>query len=469
VRLTAKKNNKFLKAITTSILNWPVKTLIVGLFSASLFSSCSDPSNIGLELDPNSNQIGVYYTEIPLTASMIMLDSINTTNSGSFVFGGKNSEFFGKIDAIAFSRMYINSILPLPASDAVLDSVKFNFRVGSVLADNLGTPKTINVHFMNEPIQDISYFNKDRLSFEPTPFVKAKFNFSAKQDTLVSVKINNNLASSLFQEMKKASTFNDIFSFREFIKGIAFTGENGEETSFSLRPGNSTGFVVFYKNPGDTVQKIYPISTSQSRHFNYAVSDRRGTPTEKIVEAQKPYEVGDKVGILSNVGLTVKINTLPLEQMMDTLKNAVFNEVRLEIGPLNEVIASNSPPNLLQLYFFGANNRLVLNSFAEQISVQADGQPQLGKDANNKPTPFAPSPAFVAFNTERKTYSQSITSYSNAVYRLGLQRTDFMLYPRLRNASSGAVEDAFNTTLREVIFDQRTIKLKIFYSKTKSL
>jgi len=458
-----------LKAITTFTQIWPAKTAITSLLAASLLTSCADPSNIGLELDPNSNQLGVYYQEIPLTASMVMMDSVNTTNAGYLVFGKKNSDFFGKIEGLAFSRLYMNSSLPLPLEGATLDSVRFNLRVVSVLGDNLNTPKTINLHFLNEPIRDISYFNKDKLDFEAVPFATGKFNFSSKQDTGVSVKLNSTLANSLFQEMKNKDTFKDIFSFREFIKGITFTGEEGEQTTFSIRPGNTTGLVVFYKNPGDTIQKVYPISTVQSRYFNYAVSDRSGTPIQAITEAQKPYDVGPKVGVLSNVGLTVKLNTLPLEQFLDTLKNVVFNEVRLEIGPLEQVIDTNFPPNFLQLYFFNDKNRLVLNSLGEQISVQADGQPQQAKDADGNLTPSTAAPALLALNTDKKVFSQSITSYTNAVYRNGLQRTDYLLYPRLRNPINNGVEDAFNTSFREVIFNQNTIKLKIYYSKIKSL
>jgi len=458
-----------LKAITTFTQIWPVKIVANSLIAAALFTSCADPSNIGLELDPNSNQLGVFYQEIPLSASMIMLDSVNTTNAGSLVFGKKDSEFFGKIEGIGFTRMYMNSALPLPLEGATLDSVKFNVRVSSVLSENLSTSKSINVHFMTEPIRDLNYYNKDRLEFEQAPFASGKFNFSSKQDTSVSIKVNATLANSLFQEMKNNQTFSDIFSFREFIKGIAFTGVDGEQTTFSVRPGNSTGFVVFYKNPGDTIQKVYPISTVQSRYFNYAVSDRTGTPLQAITEPQKPFDVGPKVGVLSNVGLTVKINTLPLELFLDTLRNVVFNEVRLEIGPLDQVVETNFPPNFLQMYFFSDQNNQILNSLGEQISVQADGQPQQIKDADGKLIPSAAAPALLAFNAEKKVFSQSITSYTNAVYRNGLQRTDYLLYPRLRNPINNAVEDAFNTSLREVIFNQNSIKLKIYYSKIRGL
>jgi hypothetical protein len=458
-----------LKAITTYTQTWPVKSLFTGLIAASLFTSCADPSNIGLELDPNASQLSVFYKEIPLSASMMMLDSLNTTNSGALVFGNKTSDFFGDIEGIGFIRLYMNANLPLPKEGATLDSVKFNFRVSSVLGESLAQPKTINVHLLNEPMRDIGYFNKDKLAYESNPIVVGKFNFSGKQDTLVSIKANPTFSSNLFQEMKKGDVFKDIFAFREFLKGVAFTGVDGEEATFTVRPGNNTGFVIFYKNPGDTVQKIYPISTAQSRHFNYAVSNRTGTPLEKIIEAQKPYDVGSKVGILSNVGLTVKLNTLPLEQFLDTLKNVVFNEVRLEIGPLEQVIATNSPPNLLQLYFLNDQNRLMGNSLGEQISVQADGQPQQVKDEKGNLTPYAAAPAFVAFNAEKKIYGQGITSYTNAVYKANLQRVDLMLYPRLRNPSNNTVEDAFNTSFREVIFNQNSIKLKIFYSKTQGL
>jgi hypothetical protein len=361
VRLTAaKKTNSFLKVITTSIQTLPAKLAGGLIISLTIASSCSDPSNIGLELDPNNNQIGVFYTEIPLSASMVLLDSFNTTNQGSLVVGGTSSDFFGDTEGIGFSRLAINPDAVLPTSASIFDSLKFNFQVESVLANTLETSKSLKVHLLTEAIQDTIYFNSDRLSFNPTTIAEGSFDFRLRQDTTVSVKMNEEFSARVFQEMTSGNAFRDIFSFRNFISGIAITGTEDEEASFSLRAGNGTGMVLFYHNEGDTVSRAYPMTTAQSRHFNSVTNNRAGTPISSINERGKAYEIGPKVGSKANVGLILKIDTSPIDEFLDTLTNVTFNEILFEVGPVENRDSLNLPPRFMVMYFTNETNKILL-------------------------------------------------------------------------------------------------------------
>ena len=440
--------------------------LVGGLFiSMTIASSCSDPSNIGLDLDPNNNQIGVFFAEIPLSASMVLLDSFNTTNQGSFVVGGESSGFFGKTEGIGFSRLAINVTVPLPKPEAILDSVKFNFQVESATGKDFTTLKSLKVHLLAEEIQDTSYYNFDRLEFDPNSIAEKSFDFSARKDTSVSVLMKNEFAAFIFKEMKKGDAFKNIFSFRKLIHGIAITGNPEQEASVSLRVGNTTGISVYYHYVGDTVPTVYPISTAQSRHFNYVKSDRQGTPTGIIVESGKQYDTGDKVGSKSGLGLVLKIDTSPIDAFLDTLTNVTFNDISFEIGPLEPTSAGNLPPNFIVMNFTNSANKLVTRFDGETLSVQADGQAQQAIDANGNIVPAVAAPALLAYFSETRVYSQRITSYMNAVYRTDLQRNDWILYPN----SPGTPGDDFKKSFREFVVNKNNIKLKIYYSKIRVL
>jgi len=433
--------------------------------SMTIASSCSDPSNIGLDLDPNNNQIGVFFTEIPLPASMVLLDSFNTTNQGSFVVGGETSEFFGKTEGIGFSRLAINSNAPLPKPEAILDSVKFNFQVESITGKDFTTLKSLKVHLLTEEIQDTSYYNFDRLSFDPNSIAESSFDFSARKDTSVSVLMKNEFGAFIFKEMKKGDAFKNIFLFRKLIHGIAILGNPEQEASLSLRVGNTTGISVYYHYVGDTVPTVYPISTAQSRHFNYVKSDRQGTPTGIIVESGKQYDTGDKVGSKSGLGLVIKIDTSPIDAFLDTLKNVTFNDISFEIGPLESASAGNLPPSFIVMNFTNSANKLVTRFDGETLSVQADGQAQQAIDANGNIVPAVAAPALLAYFSEARVYRQRITSYMNAVYRTDLQRNDWILYPN----SPGTPGDDFKKSFREFVVNKNNIKLKIYYSKIRVL
>ncbi len=453
-----------MKVTTTSILTWPAKA-VAGLFiTLSIASSCSDPSSIGLDLDPNNNQIGVFYVEIPLSASMVLEDSFRTTNAGAMVIGGGTSDFFGKTEGIGFSRLSFEPSAPRPGQNATLDSVKFNFRVESVIGDNLSTPKTISVHLLTERILDTTYYNFDRLDFEANPIVQKSFNFSTRQDTLVTAKVDDSFSELIFDELKKGDAFRDIFTFRDLVPGIAFVGNAEEEASTSIALGNTTGLVVYYKNEGDSVTRTYAISTSQSRHFNYVHNDRTGTPTAAITQAGQAYDVGAKVGLKSNLGMLIRLDTSPIDAFLDTLVNVTFNDIEIVIGPLVNNSPTNRPPNSMLMYFTDENNRILTNDIGSQITVQQEGRPQVVTE-EGVARPATSSPGFLFHNNNTNLYRQRMTSYMNAVYRLGLQRTDLLLYPTSNQPGGG---DPFKRSFREFIVDQDNIKLKIYYSKIRA-
>jgi hypothetical protein len=465
VRLTAKKKTNFLKVTTTSIQTSPAK-LAFGLFIIFHFiSSCEDPSNIGLALDPNNNQIGVVYQEIPLSVTVVKQDSLLAVNPDNLVFGGDVSDFFGKTEGIAYSRLLFNRDVTRPLTNAVLDSVRFNFNVRAVNADDLSSTKSIAVHRLKEQIQDINYYNFNGLDYEEDPIFKASFDFSARQDTLVNYDLSDNeFAKLLFEELKDGTIFTDIFTFREYLPGLVFKGDQEEEGSFTVRPGNNTGFVFFYRNEGDTVSRAYPIATgvnlNVARHFNQIINDPTGTPTEAIREPFVAYDLGDRAGSKNSTGLLVKLDMSPLDAFLDTLQNVTFNQVILELGPLERNVATNRPPQFHQMLFTNETNRVLLRSDGRVMSVQPDGRPQV--DPITGEPIFTDSPSLLAHDRERNIYRQTITSHVNAIYRKNIQRRDFLLYPLV----SGV--DEYRHSLREFVIDPQSPVLKIYYSRTRA-
>lgn len=455
-----------MKVTTTYILTWPAKLAFGLLLIFPILSSCEDPSNIGLELDPNNNQIGVFYQEIPLTALVIKQDSLVTTNTETLVFGSDEGDFFGKTEAIAYSRLLFNRDLARPQANAVLDSVRFNFRMAFVNADELTSPKTFQVHRLNEQIGDVDYYNFSSLDYEEDPIFTASFNFSARQDTLVFAKLNENpFALDLFEAIKDGSAFSDVFTFREFLPGIVFKGAENEKASMTVIPGNNTGFVFFFRNEGDTVSRAFPIATginsNTARHFNQIINDPTGTPTEAITERLVAYDLGPRAGSKNNTGILVKLDMSPLDAFLDTLQNVTFNQVILELGPLERNIATNRPPQSLQMFFTNETNRVLLRKDGRMMTVQPDGRPQVDP-TTGEPLSSEP-PAFLNHDREKNIYRQFLTSHVNAIYRGSLERRDFILYPIIIGMS-----DEYKQSLREFVIDSRSPVLKIYYSKTRA-
>jgi hypothetical protein len=467
-----KKTNNFLKVITTSIQSLPAKIAASLLAITVLAGACTDPSEI--ILDPDNNQIGVFYKEIPLSASMVLLDSFSTTRSGAMVVGGDVSPFFGKTEATAYSRLSFNPGGKAPTEEAIFDSAKFHLNIGALSGTGFNQIKTFTIHRLQEQILDTTYYNFNSLPFEESAIAEGSFILKADTINAVSMDLENELALDLFNKLKsKDPVFDNLFSFRDYFPGIAITGDPEQQVTASIAPGSGTGISLYYHYKDDTVATVYPINTIQSRYFNQIQNDRTGTPTEQITEAGVAYELdGNLIGSKANIGLVIKLDTDPISDFLDTLTNVTFNQFSLEMGPLENFPETKRPISNIIMYFADDDNKIMQRKDGNRISVQDEGQAQIdGTDAEGDIVPSVSRPNSLIFNSEKFTYSQQLNSYVNAIYRSGLERTDLILYPRSPNTSTASpiavADDEFRHSLREYIVNKNTIKLKIYYSKVK--
>jgi hypothetical protein len=95
------------------------------------------------------------------------------------------------------------------------------------------------------------------------------------------------------------------------------------------------------------------------------------------------------------------------------------------------------------------------------MMVQQDGTQQV--DLVTGEPAYSDRPAILAHLRDENVYRQFLTSHMNAVYREQIPRRDFLLFP------GTAQTDDFANSLREYQVDQSKIKLRIFYSKGRTL
>ncbi len=466
-----KKKVSFLKVITTSTPTWQAKIFGI-LLSVILFTgACSDPSEIGLVLDPDSNQIGVFYEEIPLSSYLVLADSFNTTSQGRMVVGGDQSDLFGTTQSIGYSRLSFNPNGIPPEEEAIFDSAIFTMNVVDLIGENFDEEKTFSVHRLTEPILDTAYYNFSRLEFEEEANI-ASGSFLLEPDTanLLRMQVNPELSADFFNKLKSDDpVFDNIFAFRDYFPGIVITGEPEQNTSLSLATGSGTGMTLYYHYDGDTVSTAYPINTIQSRHFTGVISERQGSGIDAVAERGEAYEVtGDLLGVKAGLGLMAKLDMSPLHDFLDTLENITFNQIMLEVGPIETYPEFKAPYNALVMYFATADNKIYRRFDGAEVAIQAEGGSHTGLDQQGNVVPTTNNQTGLAFNTENRVYANQITSYVNALYRSGLVRTDLFLYPNTPSTERAPVTaDAFKRSLREFVVDKNNIKLKIYYTKIR--
>ncbi len=437
----------------------------MALLSLIISSSCSDPASVGIELTPGNNQIGVSFVDFVLPAEVVLLDSFNTTNQSVLVVGEEVDSYFGKTSGTGFSRLYIDQADERPGLYATLDSIFFKLDVVSVNGQNLDEPKFYSIHKLTEPLLDTLYYNFNSLAYDAVPFSSSEVDFGETKDTTLTFQIEEAFAVEIFEKMKSGDEFKDLFNFRDYFPGIAVRAREGDNTTIGVNLGFNTGIFTYYHNEGDTVSKLYEITTASSRSFNGVVSDRSGTPTGIVTEKSKSYNTGDLVGFKSNLGLTIRIDTSPFDAFLDTLSGVTFNNAIFEVGDINEVPEGQNPPAFFVMYFTDDTNQILYRSSDKQpLTVQRDGQPQtevVNEDGTEEPVIRAP--AIASYVEETGKYTVPITSHINALFRNELLRKDWLLYANTPDLSG----DDFKKSFKQMVVNKGKIKVRVIYSKTR--
>lgn len=433
--------------------------LVLGL------GGCSDPATLGLELAPENNQIGVFYKEIPLNAQVVLLDSFNTTNAGILIVGDEEDPYFGKTRSTAFTRLYIEQGAERPKADALLDSVFFNLATVSVNGADLDKKKKYAVHLLAQPLEDTLYYNFSKLPYATNPIAEVEVTFKDTKDTLIKAPLNSAFANEIFAKLKRGNEFDNLFNFRKYLPGVAIVPRGGDNTTAGFSLGGNTGITFYYHNTGDTTKLKYTITTFSSRSFNGVESDRRGTPTEVVQDYQKSYSTGALVGMKSGLGLAIRLDTSPLDAFLDTIKGVVFNQVTLQMGPIEESAEGQTPISGMVMKFIDSKNEVLLSSINQaELHVQGDGQVQVIEDekGNKVPNNFFPSSAIINYESAANLQRAGISSYMNALYKKELQRKDWLLYAITPNTG-----DDLKRSLRQFKVNKDKVVITVIYSKTK--
>jgi hypothetical protein len=441
------------------------KFSVFAFFLVLVLGGCSDPATLGLELAPENNQIGVFYKEIPLNAQVVLLDSFNTTNAGILIVGDEEDPYFGKTRSIAYTRMHIEQGSERPKAEALLDSVFFNLATVSVNGTDLDKKKKYAVHLLSQPLQDTSYYNFSKLPYFANPIAEVEVVFKDTKDTLIKAPLNPVLANEIFAKLKRGNEFDNLFNFRKYLPGVAVVPRAGDNTTAGFSLGGNTGITFYYHNTGDTTKLKYTITTFSSRSFNGVESDRRGTPTEVVRDYQKSYSTGAIVGMKSGLGLAIRLDTSPLDAFLDTIKGVVFNQVTLQLGPIEDPAKGQTPISGMVMKFIDSKNRVLLSSINKaELHLQGDGQVQVIEDekGNKVPNNFFPSSALVNYESAAKLQRAGISSYMNALYKKELQRKDWLLYAITPNTG-----DDFKRSLRQFKVNKDKVVITVIYSKTK--
>jgi hypothetical protein len=474
--------------------------LAVALF----FFSCEDETSTLGYKNPNS-KFKVSYVEIPIESSVILRDSLRTSNftysaePNRLLVGAYADEVFGQISASAFTQFFSTTPELKVASSAVYDSVTLQlqfdlYHYGSTAT----TPQTISIYELADSldIDSLIYYFNDKdvpvsASLGSTSFSISPTNFDElasgeDSDTVITVTfpLNSSFGQRLFNSNVlyrdgQGDNFNQYDGFRREFMGIAIKADVADKV-VGFSPVGSRIRVHYHEADKDSLILAFGFAPTNSPivGFNQIKSDRAGTVLDPIKETYKDaLQENDKRYIQSGIGFLTKLDFNNFYKFTDTVPYAMINSAELVI---ESVEASNYvPPSALSLRVLDESNNRMKRYTAEDAKDLAAYQTLVRRDLGTPGSPALVDNDDVLYAVDRTLaldYSSKENKYS-MVMSLFLQQLaapienktkyrSFVLHPaaEIASASNPDVQSGLKSVNR-VIFPKDKIRLKIFYTK----
>ncbi|MBC6991722.1 DUF4270 family protein [Hymenobacter sp. BT491] len=514
-------------------MNWLVKAYrltTVSLFSAGLLltSGCEDPNAIGVEL-PGTAPANTQYRDLPVTASTLLQDSLQTLKANSILVGNIRDNNLG-INTIA--RGYFNLAITLPNLPfALSDSLPAKFtnpQLDSVVTylsyNQLYGNTTQLAHFdlynLQQRIGDREVYTSSTTlplgeaigtnlvsSLTRTRKTRVKVASGGATDTSTvvtqvadpSLRLvlhkpaqSSSFATALFEQLKN-SNFNQA-ALDAFWKGLAVVpsaGFTGTMVGLGYNPSAVTSQVlVYYRVPSDpetpTKKKwrSYSIflgtslsagNAGAARYFTQITPDLSGAGAfARLTDDSKEVSAAEANGVTymqNGVGLGTKLVIPGLEDLR--------KESGLAINRAELIIPVKGYSNLLftsplqaYLYEINSHNRVLQRTVGItpiKRLVQADGENQQSQRAHSSNAPNSEATVtYYDLGANNKYYSVVITSYIQAYLynQLGGELpAGLLLSPSLDLPTS--IEASLSLNLNRAVLDGNNIKLRIYYSNLR--
>jgi len=316
-----------------------------------LFISCSDPDILGLEIQPESDNILIFNTTSDdFKIDVQSEDSLRTDNVVSLTLGEIYDPIFGLNSAGFYTQLLLTENNIDLGNNPVVDSVILSYTYSGYYGDINQIDNLSVQRIFTDLYNDSIYYSS---TFQPTISTTNnidEFIISANSDNPnIRIKLTNDFGQEIIDLGSEFLVDNETFLSQ--FKGLSLSafGSNG---MLYLNPNGSESFFRIYysndENISDTLSLDFQVGGDAAR-----VNIFNDKNSQEITEDQS------KIHIQSMAGYKAKITLDNLDILRTILKNKVINK-----ATINFSVQDGSQTE------FSAHEKLVLvrvNSSGENI------------------------------------------------------------------------------------------------------
>jgi len=337
------------------------RAVVFFLLLLATVSGCKDDELIGLEVQPDGDQLGLLTVDtLTITTNTVREDSLRSDEASFNLIGRYNDPIFGSSQAHVYTHFRLSAdnidfgdIASITVDSVVLSMVYLN--AYGVEADQ----QTFNVYELDEQIyRDSAYLGDSEVAFNPLPIGSAIVSPNTTDSVLVNgvsepSQLRIPLDVTIGQRLIDGSVadYSDNSSFQSFFKGVYISPD-------SSAPQASGEGAILGVNLLSTFSRLtiyYKDANGDAQDFEYLVNDscarvnrfqHNYTGTEVQQQLDDPTLGQQKIYIQSMSGVKSDLK-IPSLQTIAGDQKVVVNRAQL-IFHLNETDFGNyDPPNNL--------------------------------------------------------------------------------------------------------------------------
>ncbi len=269
---------------------------------------CNEPSIIGLDVQPPSDQINVLYCDtLTVNAYTLGEDSVRSDRTAMYLLGTLNDPVFGKSQASFCTQLNIPSSSVVFPTSTVVDSVVLSLVYRGYYGDDKYiNPLQVNVFEINDKLyNDSSYYSTHTV--EKKMFLGTKTCIPNLRDSVIvsdgkypphmRIHLDKNLGKRIIEAAYNGDLANNTL-FTDFFKGILVestpTNIGGRLYYFDLLNTN-TKLTMYYTTDDGAASFSFPINEKCVRFnmfqhdYSVASSDFQNQLSNNPVPTEKLY------------------------------------------------------------------------------------------------------------------------------------------------------------------------------------
>lgn len=457
-------------------------TLLISLF---ILSGCSNPSLVGLDVDPGDQIQGLYIDTVAIQTATFREDGIVTSGLATTSLGYLQDPVIGKSSAsFAFAvAPFTGGDSRLPAG-ITIDSAVLVVNYGKdFFGDSTSSTYQIDVNQLRDPyIFGKSYYSTEVWNVNPELMggkTVQKFSFKDSvsisknvdgKDTIIRVApqlripLDGSKIESIFDSNQDSASFANAENFHSLVKGfyvsINQNAQSGIGGIVQLAINNEqNGIEIYYKLPDSTSQSVrrYEISSNQT---STAITHIYSTEIENKLTSTDKDQSTIYVEGLAGLGASIRFPNLENLKNQDIVVNKAELVIYVDSDATGNTFTDQAPR--LTLY---------RKDIAGQYMPIPDGDTRTNPDGYSFADPRSFGVAYGGFyHKDKKRYLFTLTSFiqdillgkakNNGIYLTPaspLELNNVPFSPSTRAASRAVLGGGNN--------EKYKMKLNIYYSK----